>query len=96
MKYLQSILPGHEQISSEELETLKFKAEGYDRVDDEINRGIEFAHRMTIDGDMGEYYDGMNAAYMNIYKELRKNELWKGKDRRNLPTVSAGSDDIPW
>jgi len=95
MKFLTSLLPGHEQVSSEELKMLQFKADAYDRVDDEINRGLQYVNRLKLTVE-DTYYNGMESAYMNIYKELRKNELQEGKDRRNLPTVQTGSDDLPW
>lgn len=95
MKFLTSLLPGHEQIESKELELLRFKADAYDRVEDEINRGLMYVHRMEMISNE-RYHEGMESAYMNIYKELRKNELREGKDRRNVQAVQAGSDDIPW
>lgn len=98
MKILRSVLPGNTQITQSEYDLLKFKADGYDRIDGEINRGLEYVNRMSmiVSGSQWDYYDGMNSAYHNIYKELRKNELREGKDRRNLQTVQTGSDDLPW
>lgn len=97
MKFLTSLLPGNEQVSKDELDLLRFKAAGYDRVDDEINRGLMYVHSMKVNPSTADsYYSGMESAYMNIYKELRKNELREGKDRRNVQTVQAGSDDLSW
>lgn len=95
MKFLTNLLPGHEQIESEELKLLRFKADAYDRIDDELNRGLAYTHRIKL-SISDRYYDGMESAYVNIYRELRKNELQEGKDRRNLQSVQTGSDNLPW
>lgn len=95
MKFLTSLLPGHEQIESNELALLRFKADAYDRIDNELNRGLAYTHRIKMSVN-DQYYDGMESAYVNIYKELRKNELREGKDHRNVQSVQTGSDDLPW
>lgn len=95
MKSLGSTIPkGYIQIPQHEYDMLTFKGEAYDRVDVKINEGLTYIHRL---GEFAEdYHDGMQSALMDIYKELRKDELRKRTGGGKLFPVQTGDSDLPW
>lgn len=95
MRLIDKLTPkGYVTIPQHEYDLMKFKSEHYDKVDSKLNEGMEYVHRL---GEFStDYTDGMYSAYMNIYKELGKDELRQRTRNGRLFSLSSGSDDIAW
>lgn len=95
MRFIDKITPkGFITIPQHEYDMLKFKSDHYDKVDFKLNEGMEYVHRL---GEYStDYTDGMYSAYMNIYRELGKDELRKRTGGGNLFPVQTGDDNLPW
>lgn len=97
MPMLSNTVPkGYIQIPQHEYDMLIFKSECYDNIDTSLNEGLEYTHRLAIANVMTDFHDGMESAYINTFKELRKDELRKRTGGGKLFPVQTGDSDLSW
>ena len=87
---------GFIEIPQHEYDMLTFKSECYDNIDTALNEGLEYIMRLEIADVMTDFHDGMRATLLDIFKELRKDELRKRTGGGKLFPVQTGDSDLPW
>lgn len=81
-------------IPKHEYDMLTFKSEAYDRIDSKLNEGLMYIHGLAEFAT--NYHEGMQATMLDIFKELRKDELRKRTGGGKLFPVQTGDSDLPW